>query len=315
MSSASSTASHFMPFPATKIAEGVDSLYAFLLIASFISCVLVIGGLIWFAIQYRRKHEGQKTAYISHNTALEFLWSFIPFVIFMVVFVWGWIIFHQLRSMPKDGLEIAVTAQKWSWTFTYKNGRKAQGTVTVPVGQDVKLLMTSADVLHSFYVPAFRNKQDVIPGRYTALWFRAEHEGEYNLFCAEYCGDQHSGMLGKVKVVSREKFDEYLGTEPYKGMTPVQIGQKVYGGACIACHGVKPGDPQNQGPSFYKVFGRVETLADGSTVTVDENYIRESILNPNAKVVKGFNPIMPTYAGQLDEAEIMGLIEYMKSLQ
>lgn len=315
MSSASSTASHFMPFAGTKIAAGVDSLYYFLLMASFISCVLVIGGLIWFAIQYRRKTPNQKTAYISHNTALEFLWSFIPFVIFMVVFVWGWMLFHQLRSMPEHGLEVAVTAQKWNWTFTYKNGRRAGGTLTVPVHQDVKLLMTSTDVLHSFYVPAFRNKQDVIPGRYTAFSFNAEHEGTYQVFCAEYCGDQHSGMLAKINVVSREEFDNYLGTEPYKGLTPVQIGQKVYQTRCVACHGLTAADAKGRpGPTFYGVFGRQEELVDGS-VQVDENYIRESIMKPMAKVVKGYNPVMPTFAGQLDESEIMGIIEYLKTVK
>ena len=316
MSSATSTGSHFMPFAATKIAEGVDSLYAFLLIASFISCVFVIGGLIWFAVQYRRRREGEKTAYIAHNTALEFLWSFIPFVIFMVVFVWGWIIFHQLRTMPENALEVAVTAQKWNWNFTYKNGRRV-ADLTVPVNQDVKLLMTSKDVLHSFYVPAFRNKQDVIPGRYTALWFNAQHEGTYNLFCTEYCGDQHSSMIAKVNVVSRERFDEFLATEPYKGLTPVQIGQKVYSGACIACHGLTntAADKAKIGPTFYQVFGRNEQLADGSTVTVDENYVRKSILQPQAQLVKGYQPVMPTYAGQLQEEEILGLIEFLKTVK
>ncbi len=163
----STTGSLFMPPQATAIAANVDALYEFLLIASFISCVLVIGGLIVFAIKHRRKSEGEKTPYIAHNTTLEFLWSFIPFVIFMVAFVWGWIVFHQLRSMPQNALEIAVQAQKWDWTFVYKSGRRVAGEFTVPVGQDVKLIMTSADVLHSFYVPAFRTKQDVIPGRYT----------------------------------------------------------------------------------------------------------------------------------------------------
>ena len=314
MSSASSTASHFMPFPGTKIAEGVDSLYGFLLLASFISCVLVIGGLIWFAIQYRRKEEGAKTPYISHNTALEFIWSFIPFVIFMIVFVWGWMIYHQLRTMPENGLEIAVNAQKWSWSFTYKNGRRANGVLTVPVGQDVKLIMTAADVLHSFYIPAFRNKQDVVPGRYTAYWFRAEHEGTYQIFCTEYCGDQHSGMLAKLNVVSREKFDEYLGTEPYKGLAPAQIGQKVYQSACIACHSLAAGE-KKVGPSFYGVFGRQEEFADGTSVTVEENYIRESIMKPQAKLVKGYPPVMPTYAGQLQEDEIMGIIEFLKTVK
>lgn len=313
MSSAASTGSHFMPPAATEIASGVDHLYGFLLLASFISSVLVIGGLIYFSIKYRRQGEAEKTPYISHNSALEFLWSFIPFVIFMVVFVWGWMVFHQLRTFPKNGLEVAVTAQKWNWTFTYKNGRNSQSLLTVPVGQDVKLVMTSKDVLHSFYVPAFRNKQDVVPGRYTAYWFRAEKEGTYQVFCAEYCGDNHSGMLAKVNVVPQEKFDEWLTTEPYKGMAPAEVGQKVYSNICIACHSLNAAEKKT-GPTFQGLFGRQEHLEDGSTVTVDENYIRESILNPNAKIVKGFPAgVMPTFAGQLDETEIMGVIEFLKT--
>lgn len=314
MSSAASTGSHFMPPAATEIARGVDSLYGFLLIASFISCVLVIGGLIYFAVKYRRKAEGEKTAYISHNTTLEFLWSFIPFVIFMVTFVWGWIIYYQLRKFPENALEVHVTAQKWDWNFTYKNGRKSPGNLTVPVGEDVKLVMTSKDVLHSFYIPAFRNKQDVIPGRYTALWFRPEMEGSFQVFCAEYCGDSHSGMLAKINVVSREKFDEWLTTEPYKGLTPVQIGQKVYTTRCLVCHGLNK-DEKKTGPTFYGLFGRTEELEGGGSVTVDENYVRESIVNPNAKIVKGYPPAMPTFAGQLDETEIMGVIEYLKTVK
>jgi len=313
MSSAASNASRFMPPAATEIAKGVDTLYGFLLIASLISCILVIGGLIYFAMKYRRKHEGQKTAYISHNTTLEFLWSFIPFVIFMVVFVWGWIVFYQLRTFPSDALEVQVLGQKWSWLFTYKNGRKSANELTVPVGQNVKLVMTSRDVLHSFYVPAFRNKQDVIPGRYTAIWFRAEKEGDYQVFCAEYCGDNHSGMMAKIHVVPRAQFDEWLGTGPYENMTPVQIGQKVYMGNCIACHST--GDVKMTGPSFKGLWGKQEELADGSTVTVDENYFRESLMNPNVKIVKGFKPQMPTQAGLLEEHEITGLIEYMKTLK
>ena len=178
MSPIESIASHFMPPQATEIARSVDALYAFLLIVSFISCVLVIGGLILFAVKYRRKSFDEKTPYISHSTTLEFLWSFIPFVIFMVVFVWGWIVYSNLRHMPENALEIAVQGQKWNWTFTYKNGRSTGGDIFVPVGVPVRLVMTSADVIHSFFIPAFRNKQDVIPGRYTQLWFKAEKEGD-----------------------------------------------------------------------------------------------------------------------------------------
>lgn len=314
MASAANGPSIFMPPQATDVAKGVDSLYEFLLIASFISCVLVIGGLIYFAIKYRRQTDNDKTPYISHNTTLEFLWSFIPFVIFMVAFVWGWVVFYQLRSMPKDALEIAVQAQKWDWTFVYKSGRRVAREFTVPVGQDVKMIMTSSDVLHSFFVPAFRVKQDVVPGRYTALWFNANREGSFNLFCTEYCGDKHSAMLGKVNVVSREKYEEWLASEPYKGLSSLEIGQKVYGVRCIACHTLT--EAKNVGPGFKGVFGRAEKLEDGSTATADENYIRESILNPNAKVVAGYpKGVMPTFAGQLSEEELMGLIDYLKTVK
>ncbi len=312
--SSAATGSIFMPPQATDIAKNVDSLYEFLLIVSFISCVLVIGGLIYFAIKHRRKNEGEKTPYIAHNTTLEFLWSFIPFVIFMVVFVWGWMVFHQLRSMPKDALEIGVQAQKWDWTFVYKNGRKVVGEFTVPVGQDVKLLMTSTDVLHSFYVPAFRTKQDVIPGRYSALWFNANREGTFQVFCTEYCGEKHSAMAAKVKVVSREEYENFLVTDPYKGLSSLEIGQSIYGKQCIACHSLT--DQKVVGPGFLGVFGRQRELESGEVVTADENYIRESILNPNAKIVKGYpRGVMVTYAGQLSEEQIMGLIDFLKTVK
>lgn len=309
-----SMSSSFMPVQATAIAAKVDSLYAFLLIASFISCVLVIGGFIYFAIKYRRKGENDKTAYITHNNILEFTWSFIPFVIFMAVFAWGWILYHEMRTMPTTGIELAVEAQKWDWSFVYKNGRRVSGEFTVPVNTPVKLIMTSKDVLHSFYVPAFRNKQDVIPGRYTSLWFQATKEGSFQIFCAEYCGDQHSAMLAKVHVVSRDKFDTWLANDPYKGLTTLEVGKKIYTSRCVACH--TETEVKNIGPGFKGLWGKSEKFADGSTVVVDENYIRESILNPQAKIVVGFPAgVMPSFAGQLSEQELMGVIEHIKSLK
>jgi cytochrome c oxidase subunit II len=306
--------SSFMPPQGTDLSQGVDSLYEFLLVASFISCVLVIGGLILFAVKYRRTSETQKSAYIAHNAALEFLWSFIPFVIFMVVFVWGWRVFHQLRAMPDNALEVAVEAQKWDWSFVYKSGRRAAGEFYVPVGQNVKLVMTSKDVLHSLFVPSFRTKQDVVPGRYTALWFRPNYEGVFQIFCTEYCGDKHSAMMAKVHVVSQEKFEEWLSNDPYKGVPSVEIGQKVYSTRCVACHTLT--EAKNVGPGFKGVFGRQENIEGGETVVVDENYIRESVLNPNAKVVAGFPAgVMPTFAGQLSEQELMGIIDYLKTLK
>jgi cytochrome c oxidase subunit II len=303
-----------MPPQATELAGQVDALYEFLLWSSFISCVLVIGGLIYFAVKYKRKTDNDKTPYISHNTMLEFLWSFIPFVIFMIVFVWGWIVFHNLRSMPKDALEVTVIGQKWDWSFVYKNGRRAAGEFVVPIEQNVKLVMTSRDVLHSFFIPAFRTKQDVIPGTYTAIWFRANKLGTFQVFCTEYCGDKHSGMLAKVKVVTRAEYEEWLSNEPYKGMAPVDIGADVYKKRCLQCHTLTA--EKNVGPGFKGLWGKEEKLEGGGTALVDENYVRESILNPNAKLVAGYpNGGMTPFAGQLSEEELMGIIEFLKTVK
>ena len=309
-----SMASTFMPVQATEIAAKVDSLYAFLVVASFISCVLVIGGFIYFAIKFRRRSENDKTAYITHNNVLEFTWSFVPFVIFMGVFAWGWAVYHQMRTMPTTGLELAVEAQKWDWSFIYKSGRRVSGEFYVPVNTPVKLIMTSKDVLHSFYVPAFRNKMDVVPGRYTSIWFQPTKEGSFQVFCAEFCGDQHSGMLAKVHVVSREKFDAWLANDPYKGLSLLEVGQKIFTSRCVACH--TNTETKGIGPGFKGIWMKQEKMADGATVTIDENYVRESILNPQARIVAGFPAgVMPSFAGQLSEQELMGVIEFMKSLK
>ena len=308
------TPSNFMPPAATKIAEQFDTLYIFLLVISLISCVLVIGGMIYLAYKYRRQTEEQKTAYIAHNATLEFLWSFIPFVLFMVVFAWGWILFHDMRTPPKDAFEVHVTGQKWYWDFTYKSGKVSTGEFVVPADTDIKLIMTSRDVLHSFFIPAFRIKQDVVPGRFTTLWFKTSKVGEYQVFCTEYCGDQHSKMLAKVKVLPKADFEKWLQDNPYKGLSMAQIGQKVYQGRCIACHLAT--DKKNIGPGFAGLMGRKTEFENAESMEADEDYIRESILNPNAKIVKGYpKGVMPTFAGQLKEKEISGLIEYIKTLK
>lgn len=306
-------ASSFMPVQATDIAQRVDSLYGFLLAASLIACALVIGGFIYFAFKYKRRTENDETPYITHNNLLEFLWSFIPFVIFMVVFAWGWWIYHDMRSFPKDATEIHVVGQKWYWDFVYKSGRRLSGEVYVPVGEPVKLIMTSTDVLHSFFIPGFRIKQDVVPGRYTALWFEANKVGSFQVFCTEYCGDQHSAMLAKLHVVPREQYEDWLRNDPYKGLSLAEVGEKVFQGRCIACH--KTDDTVNIGPGFAGLIGKERKFADGSTAVADVNYIRNSITNPNSQVVAGFpEGVMPTFAGQLSEQEMTGIIEYIKTL-
>lgn len=305
----------FMPTQATDVAKQVDSLYSFLLITSFISCVILIGGMIYFALKYQRKTDSDKTAYITHNTFLEFLWSFIPLVIFMIVFGWGWFIYHQMRSFPKDALEVHIVGKQWAWEAIYKSGVKSGNLVVVPVNRDVKLIMTSNDVLHSFYIPSMRIKQDLVPGRYTALGFKAELMGEFHIFCAEYCGTSHSGMMGILKVVSQEDYDKWLENEAQVGTLPLaQRGEKLFQiKACVSCHNInEPG--VKVGPSLWHKFGKEEILSDDSKVLVDENYVRESILNPNAKIVKGFpQGVMPSFQGQLSETELTALVEYIKS--
>lgn len=310
-------AQSFMPTQGTEIARQVDNLYAFLLISSFIACAILIGGMIYFVYKYKRKTDHDKTPYISHNTFLEFLWSFIPLVIFLGVFAWGWYIYHDMRAMPTNALEVHVFGKQWAWEAEYKNGYKVVNEIVVPVNRDVKLLLTSNDVLHSFYVPSFRLKQDAVPGRYTSLWFNANKLGDFHIFCAEYCGTSHSGMIGTLKVVTQQEYDNFMEMGQEESTLPLaKRGEKIFAvKACASCHSVADATTR-VGPSLWKKFGAQEEMSDGSKITLDENYIRESILNPNAHVVKGFPPnVMPVFQGQVSENELSALIEYVKGLK
>lgn len=306
-------ASSFMPPQGTEIATQFDNLYSFILITSLIACILVIGGMIYFGVKYKRRSANDVTPYISHNTFLEFLWSFIPLVIFLGVFGWGWHVYHQMRAMPENALEVHVFGYKWAWDFEYKSGKSVSGEMVVPVGVPVKFIMTSRDVLHSFFLPSMRIKQDVVPGRYTTLWFTAEKVGNYQVFCAEYCGDMHSRMLAKVKVVPMSEYETWI-QENDANLPLVERGQKLWQGKCIACHSTS--GTVGAGPTWKGLFGSTHEMADGSTVTVDENYLRESILNPNKQIVKGYKAgVMPTFQGALKEEEVTALIEFIKTLK
>ena len=307
-------AQSFMPAQGSEIAKSVDSLYSFLLIVSLIACVIVIGGMIYFALKYKRKSDNDKTAYISHDTRLEILWSVVPLIIFLFVFAWGWIIYHDMRKMPKDALEIQVNGQQWSWTAEYKNGVKS-GEIVIPVNRDVKLILTSTDVIHSLYIPTFRIKQDAVPGRYTALSLKAEVMGEFHIFCAEFCGTSHSGMITKLKVLSQADFDKWLIEEADSASWPLaERGKKLFNMKCTACHYADQ-DTVKIGPSLKGIFGHDVDTHDGKKVKADENYLRESILEPQAVVVAGFGPrsAMTPFQGQLSEIEVLALIEYIKS--
>jgi cytochrome c oxidase subunit II len=337
-SSVASASSAFMPPAGTEIASQVDSIYAFLLVGSLISFIILIGGMIYFVVKYRRRTPNDKTAYITHNHTLEFLWSFIPFCIFIFAFAWGWIVYHDMRSFPQDALEVHVVAKKWDWRFLYKNGkevisgvdaegRKSPATMVVPVGRPIKLIMasekinpagtdpTDRPVLHSFFIPAFRVKQDVVPGRYSALWFKPEVEGTFWVFCTEYCGSGHSAMLAAVRVVPVPEFENWLATEGEVGGSLADIGRQLYAQkACIGCHSLD--GTRVVGPTFKGLFGRTNHATDKGAVTVDEDYLRESILAPNAKIVAGYAAgIMPVYAGQLSDDEVTALIEFIKTVK
>lgn len=316
-SSSSAMAQSFMPTQGTEIARQIDNLYIFLLITSFIACVIVIGGMVYFVFKYKRRTNNDKTAYISHNTFLEFLWSFIPLVIFLAVFAWGWYIYTDMRTMPKDALEITVFGKQWAWEAEYKNGFKTVNEVVVPVNTDVKILLTSNDVIHSFFVPSFRMKQDAVPGRYTAVWFNANKMGNFHIFCTEFCGTAHSGMIGTLRVVTREEFDKYMEDGQEERTLPLaERGKKIFAvKACASCHNVD-NPAVKVGPSLQHKFGSVEHVDGGAEVQVDENYLRESIMQPNAKITKGFpQNVMPVFQGQISESELNALIAYIKSLK
>ncbi|EJO69485.1 cytochrome c oxidase subunit II [Leptospira kirschneri serovar Pomona] len=321
-----------MPVQASEVAKNVDHLYLFLLVSSLISFVILIGGMTWFIFKYRRKTDSDKTAYITHNTLAEFLWSFIPLVIMIVIFWWGWRIFADLRKVHDKGdIEIHVTARQWQWTFKYPNGVTIVSPnateklntlfqpngIYVPVGKTVRLVMTSQDVLHSFYVPAFRNKMDAIPGRYTTLTFTPTEKGDFVVYCTEFCGTSHSNMLSAIRVVDHETFDKWYaeaGNVDLSKIPPTELGKKLYAEkACAGCHSTD--GSRLVGPSYKGLFGSTREFESGPGVTADENYIRKSILQPTAQVVKGYPPAMPSYQGQLSDDEINALIEYIKTLK
>lgn len=291
-----------------------DALMGFIHIVSFILLAGVTIAMIYFAIKYKRKSEDDKTPVITHNNTLEITWSVIPLILVFIVFGWGYSGWLNLKAVPDNAYEIQVSAYKWGWTFSYENGAQVGNEVHVPAGRPVKLVMKSQDVLHSFFVPDYRVKQDVLPNRYTYVWFQAEEPGESQVFCTEYCGTSHSDMLAKVIVHSPDDFDNWLASQGSADSgTPVERGENLLTlQGCITCHSVD--GSEKIGPTFQGLFGREEVMTDGTTLTVDENYIRESILDPSAKIVQGYQNQMVSYEGRLSDDDISDIIEYIKTL-
>jgi cytochrome c oxidase subunit 2 len=298
------------PARASAGAGNVDALYIFLVLLATFMSVAIFSMILVFALRYRRQ-PGRTAEQIEGSNALEITWSVVPLGIFMVIFAWGAVIYFQERTPPRDATEIYVVAKQWMWKLEHVEGQREINELHVPVGRDIEMIMTSQDVIHSFYVPAFRIKQDVLPGRYTTAWFRAIKPGVYHLFCAEYCGSQHSGMIGQVVVMEPAQYEAWLSGGNTSGSL-ASNGESIFQQlGCVTCH---RSDTQGRGPSLAGIFGKPVQLEDGRTVIADENYIRESILSPSAKIVKGFKPIMPVFQGLVSEEQLTELVAYVKSL-
>lgn len=316
LADADRSAAPWMPVAGTEHAHHVDGVFTFINAICVFFFVLIMALCTYFVLKYRQKDPNDlPEPSPSHNTKLEIVWTAIPIVIVVIMFVYGFAAYMNAVVAPENAYQVKVTGRKWSWTFEYPNGY-IDANLHIPVGEDIKLLITSEDVIHSVYIPSFRIKRDAIPGRYTVLTFKADYaspEDGYNLFCAEYCGTEHSKMMAKVIVQEREDFDAWLAeaSDYVNNLGPLKAGEKLYlERGCKSCHSLD--GSAGTGPSFQNLYGNPHPLTDGTEATPDENFIRESILYPKAKVYSGYQPVMPTFKGSLTDPEIDALITFIK---
>lgn len=314
----------FFPEQASAFAGDLDKLYMFLVGVSVFFTLAIAIAIVVLALRYHRRKALDRGADVHGSNLLEIVWSVIPLILAMVMFFWAAKLYFTYSKPPEDSMEILVTGKQWMWKIQHPNGKREENVLHVPLGRPVKLTMTSEDVIHSFYIPAFRVKADVVPGRYTKLWFTPTREGHYHLFCAEYCGTEHSEMVGYVEVMTPARYEEWLsdtvsvsagavaGTGGGGGDAPAAAGEKLFTElGCIACHSGMPGA---LGPDIKQAYGRERTFVDGSTAFADENYLRNSILNPQSEILQGYAPIMPVFKGMVSEDQLMQLIAYIKSV-
>jgi len=300
------------PEQASTFAWQVDLLYFYLIVISVAFTIPIVVAIFFFAVKYRETEKFATPEEMHGSIMLETVWSIIPFVISMTIFLGGAYVFYNQFRIPDDAMDVYVVGKQWMWKIQHSTGQREINELHVPVGRKVKLTMTTEDVLHDFSIPAFRTKADVVPGRYTYLWFEATKPGKYHLYCAEYCGLNHSGMGGWVYVMEQRDYDNWLsGTE--SGQTPVEEGKDLFQNklGCASCHA---GGADQRGAKLEGIFNHEVKLVGGQTVIADEAYIRNSILNPSAQVVQGFQPIMPTFKGQVTEEQLVSLVAYIKSL-
>jgi cytochrome c oxidase subunit 2 len=303
--------SALFPAEASGISPYVDALYVFLLLMTIVGTTLVAVLLLVFSIRYRRERNPVATQ-IEGSTLLEATWTIIPLAIFLVTFVWGALLYFRIYNPPTNAMNIYVVGKQWMWKAEHPGGQHEINALHVPTGQPVQLTMISQDVFHSFSIPDFRIKREVIPGRYSTVWFEPTKVGTYHLFCTQYCGTQHSGMIGEVTVLSPDDYKKWLA-QSNSGMSLAQNGERLF--ASMGCNSCHSGNAAARGPNLAGVYGSRLTLTDGSQVLVNDAYIRDAILNPSQHVTAGFAPIMPTYQGQISEDGLIDLVEYIKDMQ
>ncbi len=306
----------WFPEKASTEAYHVDSLFNFILWASIIMFIGITAVLVYFVRKFKRTKDNMVAqAQIIHNVKLEIIWTVIPLIITLFIFYWGIEGYFKMTVPPSNAMEIRVTAKKWMWQFDYASGTKSIGELVVPVDTPIKLVMSSEDVIHSFYAPNFRIKRDVIPNRYTRIWFEANRTGQFQIFCTEYCGDGHSDMMGTVRVLSGADYEKWLKEGDSGADMPLdKLGEKVYNSkGCATCHSTD--GSAKTGPSWKGLYGSTRNFNGGGSTKADDNYIRESIVKPAEHVVAGYQPVMPTFAGILNDREINGVIEYIKTLK
>jgi cytochrome c oxidase subunit 2 len=299
------------PEQASTVAGEVDALYFFLLAVSGFFGILIAALLVVFAVRFRRRSEAERPPPIHGSLALELTWTIVPLGIVLLIFLWGAKVFVTMARVPPGAMEVYVVGKRWMWKAQHMSGQREINELHVPLGIPVKVTLTSEDVIHSFYIPAFRIKKDAVPGRYSTLWFQATRPGTYHLFCAEYCGTKHSLMIGSVTVMEPAQFQAWLSGGA-TGVSLAAAGERLFNDlACVTCHRA---DTAGRGPNLQGLFGKPVRLAGGETVDADEAYVRESILNPAGKIVAGYQPIMPTYQGLVSEEGLMQLVAYIQTL-
>lgn len=300
------------PEAASSMAGQVDALYFFLISVSLFFTVIIFAGCAYFAVKYKRVDENYIPAGMKDNMVLEVVWSVIPFFITLIMFAWGAVIYFRTYTPPDGAMEMYAVGKQWMWKTQHPEGHREINELHVPVGRDIKMTMTTEDVIHSFFIPAFRVKKDVVPGKYTTMWFKPTKVGKYHLFCAEYCGNQHSGMIGSVHVMEPADYEAWLAGVN-RGETMAQAGERLFTRlGCASCH---QEDNNGRCPTLKDIFNKPVPLQNGQRVIADESYLRESILKPQAKVVAGYqNQEMPTFQGQVSEDGLLQIVAYIKTL-